>query len=97
MRDKMNRYIFDETANDSACRQIQHFVQEQEMDTDAVNADVAILQEEGDSNLYKALQPRLGAIKPMTTFVRRHRVCSKSYGTGIKFNYWGLKTDGRFS
>ena len=97
MRDKMIRYIFEETSDDSACRQIHDFVEEQEMDTDGVNEDVAILQEEGDSNLSKAVQHRLGVIKPMTTFTRRHRVCSKSFGTGIKFNYWGSGNDPKYA
>ena len=90
VRDKMTSFIFEESSDDSACREINKFGEENDMDTDAINIDVAILQEEGDSNLSKAVQHRLDVIKSLKVFMRRHRICSKSFGTGFKFNYWAL-------
>jgi len=84
----MTRTVFEETVNGSACRQLHGFVEKEDFDTDGVKADVAIFEEEEDSNLLRATAHRIGIMKPISSFVRRQRVCAKALSAGMPFHYW---------
>ncbi|MCP4502422.1 MAG: hypothetical protein GY822_20910, partial [Deltaproteobacteria bacterium] len=58
------------------------------MDTDCIEDDVANCEEDGVCNLLTAVQDQEDAFNAMSSFMRRHRVCSKSFAVGMKFNYW---------
>ena len=84
----MTRTVFEETVNGSACRQLHGFVEKEDFDTDGVKADVAIFEEEEDSNLLRATAHRIGIMKPISSFVRHQRVCAKALSAGMPFHYW---------
>ena len=89
----MTRTVFEETVNGSACRQLHGFVEKEDFDTDGVKADVAIFEEEEDSNLLRATAHRIGIMKPISSFVRRQRVCTKALSAGVPFHYWKCRED----
>ena len=89
----MTRTVFEETVNGSACRQLHGFVEKEDFDTDGVKADVAIFEEEEDSNLLRATAHRIGIMKPISSFVRHQRVCGKALSAGKRFNWWALKRE----
>ena len=84
----MTRTVFEETVNGSACRQLHGFVEKEDFDTDGVKADVAIFEEEEDSNLLRATAHRIGIMKPISSFIRHQRVCAKALSAGKPFHYW---------
>ena len=54
----------------------------------SIKLDMAIYDERGDCNVFRAMKGSLLFIKAMLHFVRFQRVSSMSFSTGILFWYW---------
>merc|ERR1719499_618522 len=58
------------------------------MDTDCIEDEMSNYEEDGDCNLLKATKHQMAAFEALRTFIRRHRVCKKSFAVGKPLFYW---------
>ena len=87
-RDEVMLLIWKRLKNESVHRSFFEFVMEHDIDTDCIEDDVAMLEEEHNSILYDALNGNSEAMDAMRTFLRHHRIMSKSFATGFPLFYW---------
>ena len=80
--------IWKRLENKSIHRPFFEFMVEHDIDTDCIEDDVAIFPEEQNSILYHALNGHNEATESVRTFLRRHSIMSKSFGTGFPLFYW---------
>jgi hypothetical protein len=82
--DKMTVFVFRELRNGPFCREIHDLVEREEMDTDCIEDEMAMYQEDGDCNLLQSTE----AFDAIRTFMWRHRVSSKALSVGKPLFYW---------
>lgn len=69
------------------CR-IRHFLIEQEVDTDCIEDDVEVFEEENYSNLFEFLGGVNEAFHSVRDFLRHQRIMSTTFATGYSLFYW---------
>ena len=57
-------------------------------DTDCIELEMQNYEEDRDCNLLRATKHQMAAFEAMRAFIRRHRVCEKSFDVGVPLFYW---------
>ena len=84
----MVQLIWDRVQDEMRWRALCQFVDEHDVDTDCIEDDVELFGEEQTSNLHGALQGDDEVMDAVRSFVRHHRIMSKSFATGFPLFYW---------
>ena len=86
--DKMLKFVARQVGDARGCRQIHNQMKRENMDTDCIEDEMENYEEDGDCNLLKATKHQMAAFEALRTFIRRHRVCKKSFAVGKPLFYW---------
>ena len=84
----MEKVVWKQNENELKSREFNNFVNEQDVDTDCIEDDVAIFADEQESNLYDVLGGGDRGIDVVRDLLRRQRILSKSFATGYHLLYW---------
>ena len=87
-RDEILLLIWKQRKNESVQRSFFEFMVEHDMDTDSIEDDVTLYEEENNSILYGALNGNKEAMDSVRTFLRHIRILRKSFATGYPLSYW---------
>ena len=87
-RDEMIKVIWNHIQNEMMWRAFCRFVEKHDVDTDCIEDEVDIFNDEKESNLYRILMKHNEAMNAVRNFVRHYRVMNKSFATGFPLFYW---------
>ena len=88
VRSKLKRQVIREQLEQNVTYPLHHFMEAEDMDTDCIEDEMENYEEDGDCNLLKATKHQMAAFEALRTFIRRHRVCKKSFAVGKPLFYW---------
>ena len=86
--DKMLTFVARQVSDARGCSVIYDQMKAENMDTDCIEDEMENYEEDGDCNLLKATKHQMAAFEALRTFIRRHRVCKKSFAVGKPLFYW---------
>ena len=88
VRDEMEHKMFEDVAEYPASRRVHEMLEAEDMDTDCIENEMQIYDEDGDCNLLTAIKYQMSAFAALRSFMRRHRVCAKALSVGKPLFYW---------
>ena len=85
-RQQLRQQISPQIRND-ICYGLHEFMATNDIDTDCIEEDMAIFEDEGECNIWTATGHQTTALEVIQSFAKSHRVSSKSFDTGFIFKY----------
>ena len=84
----MLTFIWKQVQNEILQRALWRFIAKHDVDTDCIEDEVDIFNDEKDSNLHGVLRRHKNVMNALQTFVRHHKIMNKTFATGIPLFYW---------
>ena len=87
-RDRIFERIWEQLQEKVEWTKLFRFVAEHDVDTDCIEDEVEIFDEENDGNLRKVLNGNIAVMRVIQSFLRHQRIMNKSFATGFPLFYW---------
>ena len=80
--------VFQKVVDGAVCRELHDFMETEGADTDCIEDEMEIYEEDRECNLSTVLKHQMAAFEAMRRFIRKYRVCKKAFSVGKPLFYW---------